>query len=174
LKKDKDYIIETDVIDRLTRSDNIVEYYGYFNYEGSIWLISELMDCSLKDFYEKVARLNKTIPEAVLANIAGSILKAIIYLYELGMMHRDIKPENVLLSRDGNVKLCDFGEVGLIDSDNKCENKQKGTERYKAVSNFLRKLNFIFILNYSFYYSPKNSTTKLVVIRLNRNYGVWD
>jgi serine/threonine protein kinase len=132
-----------------------------------------MMDCSLKEFYEKVARLNKTVPEAVLANIAGSILKAIIYLYELGMMHRDIKPENVLLSKDGNVKLCDFGEVGLIDSDKKCKNKQKGTERYKAVSNFLRKLNFIFILNYSFYNSQKNSTTKLVVIQLNLKYGVW-
>ena len=101
-----------------------------------VWIITEMMDCSLKEFYEKVARSNKTVPEGVLANIAGSILKAIIYLYDLGMMHRDIKPENVLLNRDGSVKLCDFGEVGLIDSENKCENKQKGTERYKAVSFF--------------------------------------
>lgn len=134
MKKDKDYIIETDVIDRLEHVENIVEYYGYFNYEGSIWIISELMDCSLKDFYEQAAKLGKSIPESVLANIARSILNAIAYLHDLGMMHRDIKPDNVLLNRAGNVKLCDVGEVGLLDTENKCENKQNGTERYKAVS----------------------------------------
>ena len=92
------------------------------------------MDCSLKDFYKAVVKQNKTIPESILAKIACSILNAIIHMNDIGMMHRDIKPENVLLNTDSTVKLCDFGEAGLIGTDNKCENKMKGTLRYKAVS----------------------------------------
>jgi serine/threonine protein kinase len=92
------------------------------------------MDCCLKQFYTKVKIMERVIPESVLAKIACSVLNAIIYLENNGMMHRDIKPDNLLLNENGVVKLCDFGEVGLMNDKEKCENKQKGTERYKAVS----------------------------------------
>lgn len=91
------------------------------------------MDFSLKEVYDKAAKLGKNIPESVLASIASSLLTSINRLDNLGMMHRDIKPKNVLINKNGSVKLCDYGEVGRIGNNNKCENKQKGTDRYKAV-----------------------------------------
>ena len=37
------------------------------------------------------------------------ILRATKYMHDNNLMHRDIKPENLLISKNGIVKLCDFG-----------------------------------------------------------------
>ena len=37
------------------------------------------------------------------------MLKALEFMHERDIAHRDLKPENVLVSKNGVVKLCDFG-----------------------------------------------------------------
>ena len=46
------------------------------------------------------------------------MISALHYLQsQLQVIHRDVKPSNILISRDGNVKMCDFGISGyLVDS----------------------------------------------------------
>ena len=49
-----------------------------------------------------------------------------------GIAHRDIKPENILLSEDGNWKLCDFGSSTRV--------KHTSIDASVSFSNFDRKL----------------------------------
>eukprot|EP00818_Percolomonas_sp_WS_P010845 CAMPEP_0117450738 /NCGR_PEP_ID=MMETSP0759-20121206/8630_1 /TAXON_ID=63605 /ORGANISM="Percolomonas cosmopolitus, Strain WS" /LENGTH=269 /DNA_ID=CAMNT_0005243283 /DNA_START=670 /DNA_END=1479 /DNA_ORIENTATION=- len=49
------------------------------------------------------------LPAQITATIAYFVLRALKSLHNADFLHRDIKPENILVSRDGIVKLCDFG-----------------------------------------------------------------
>lgn len=49
------------------------------------------------------------MPERVALRFFYQTVLAVDYLHRLGILHRDIKPENLLLDRDFNIKLCDFG-----------------------------------------------------------------
>ena len=48
------------------------------------------------------------------------------------MIFRDIKPSNILLGRDGEAKLCDFGFAVHLDINSYLNKSQKGTPNYMA------------------------------------------
>lgn len=60
------------------------------------------------------------------------MLQGLAYLHSKKTIHRDIKPSNVLLSREGVVKLCDFGVSGELV--NSLAGTFTGTSFYMAVS----------------------------------------
>merc|ERR1719153_548427 len=76
------------------------------------------MDISLDKFYLRAKNTSKSIPEEILGKIAFSVISALDYLHtRLSVIHRDVKPSNILINREGNVKMCDFGISGyLVDS----------------------------------------------------------
>ena len=53
----------------------------------------------------------------VTAHVVHAVADALSYAHENQVLHLDIKPENILISRDGLVKVSDFGLATLADSE---------------------------------------------------------
>ena len=52
---------------------------------------------------------HKRFTESEVRFFAAEIILALEYLHSKKILYRDLKPENVLISRDGHIKLADFG-----------------------------------------------------------------
>ncbi|OQV19408.1 Dual specificity mitogen-activated protein kinase kinase 6 [Hypsibius exemplaris] len=93
----------------------VVRSFGALFHDNDWWICMEAMDISLEAFYKKAFALHINIAEDVLAHISFSIVAGLQFLkQELNIMHRDVKPSNILLSRKGEVKICDFGISGNL------------------------------------------------------------
>jgi mitogen-activated protein kinase kinase len=72
---------------------------------------------SLKAVAKRIADRDGRVGEKVAGRLAEGVLQGLAYLHSKKTIHRDIKPSHILLSREGIVKLCDFGASGeLVDS----------------------------------------------------------
>ena len=86
---------------------------------------------SLDSVYKEVKKLGGRTGERVLGKIAEGVLHGLTYLHSKKIIHRDIKPSNILLCRNGEVKLCDFGVSGDYGT-NGAANTFIGTSYYMA------------------------------------------
>ncbi|KAJ5246521.1 MAP kinase kinase MKK2/SSP33 [Penicillium chermesinum] len=96
-------------------SDHICRYYGAFmdKSTGTISIAMEFCEGgSLDSIYKEVKKLGGRTGEKVLGKVAEGVLNGLTYLHSRKIIHRDIKPSNILLCRNGQVKLCDFGVSG--------------------------------------------------------------
>ncbi|CAI7637128.1 unnamed protein product [Penicillium manginii] len=96
-------------------SSHICRYYGAFmdKTSGTISIAMEFCEGgSLDSIYKEVKKLGGRTGEKVLGKVAEGVLNGLTYLHSRKIIHRDIKPSNILLCRDGQVKLCDFGVSG--------------------------------------------------------------
>ena len=72
----------------------------------AVFIVMELVEgATLRQYLNERGKL----PLVELMSIIKPVLSAIAAAHRLGIVHRDIKPENVLISRDGRVKIADFG-----------------------------------------------------------------
>ena len=85
---------------------NIVNVYDVGEENGIYYIVMELVEgITLKKYIEKKARLS--VKEAV--TIAIQVSLGIEAAHNNHIIHRDIKPQNIIISKEGKVKVTDFG-----------------------------------------------------------------
>ncbi|MBE5859832.1 MAG: Stk1 family PASTA domain-containing Ser/Thr kinase [Butyrivibrio sp.] len=85
---------------------NIVNVYDVGDENGIHYIVMELVDgITLKRYIEKKSRL--TVKEAV--SIAIQVAMGLEAAHNNHIIHRDIKPQNIIISKEGKVKVTDFG-----------------------------------------------------------------
>lgn len=88
------------------RHPNILRMYGFFHDEKRIYLILEY---AANGTLFNALKNEKRFDEKKSAKYIKSLISALEYLHERGVIHRDIKPENLLLGYDDQLKIADFG-----------------------------------------------------------------
>lgn len=92
---------------------NIVNVYDVGAENGIYYIVMELVEgITLKDYIEKKARLS--VKEAT--SIAIQVSMGIEGAHNNHIIHRDIKPQNIMISKDGKVKVTDFGIAKAVTS----------------------------------------------------------
>lgn len=99
--------LEAQTLMRLRHNPVVVDILDYFYQNNTAYLVMEFLD---GDDLRKMARKNggKLDPEftkQVFVTIASSLME----VHNLNILHRDISPENIIVTKDGQVKLIDFG-----------------------------------------------------------------
>lgn len=85
---------------------NIVNVYDVGEEDGIYYIVMELIEgITLKKYIEKKARLS--VKEAI--SIAIQVSMGIEAAHNNHIIHRDIKPQNIIISKEGKVKVTDFG-----------------------------------------------------------------
>jgi len=96
---------------KMLRHDNLVNLLEVFKRKKKLYLVFEYVDRTLLDDLEK----NEYGLEMTMAKeYLWQILSAVEFCHSRQVIHRDVKPENILVSKEGVVKLCDFGFARIV------------------------------------------------------------
>ncbi|RUS20588.1 hypothetical protein BC937DRAFT_94880 [Endogone sp. FLAS-F59071] len=85
---------------------NIVKYIGYIKTPDHLNIVLEYCE---NGSLNSILRRFGQFPESLVAVYITQVLEGLRYLHDQGVVHRDIKGANILTTKEGHVKLADFG-----------------------------------------------------------------
>lgn len=114
------FITEAEII-AMTDHPNIVQLYGYGEWEGGFYIaMSFVQGISLRQY---ILQTPVSLTRAL--EIIIDIAYALCHLHAHGVIHRDLKPENILITESGEIKVIDFGIAQLLSEKGSSESHGK-------------------------------------------------
>jgi len=98
--------------------NNIIHIYDLGKIQSSYYIAMEYVDgYDLKNILRRAQERDHPIQVELALFIASKVAAALDYAHrkrdyneqDMGLVHRDVSPQNVLISQEGDIKLCDFG-----------------------------------------------------------------
>ncbi|KAK2587108.1 hypothetical protein KPH14_002873 [Odynerus spinipes] len=110
------------VLRDLAGHPNLPDFYGIYRRRSGkkteydqMWFVMELCEGgSVMDLVRGLIASNKKMREEHIAYIIREAIKALIHLHENNVIHRDVRGSNILLTREGEIRLVDFGLSRMI------------------------------------------------------------
>ena len=120
---------------KLSHCKGIVNLHGNLTIQnGYEFQYFELMELCDKDFEKEIkqrAAYHQYYSEPELYNIMFQLISTLSYLQKMHITHRDIKPQNILIS-NGLYKLCDFGDIRVMQREGDVVQRVRGSELYMS------------------------------------------
>src|SRR5271157_4569184 len=89
---------------------NIVSIFHVGQYEGSPYIVTELLHG--ETLRERIRHGPMRLREAI--DVGVDIARGLAAAHDAGIIHRDLKPENIFVTKDGRVKILDFGLAKIV------------------------------------------------------------
>ena len=111
-------LIDEAKLTALLKHDNIARVYEFSRFNNEYFIAMEYVDGKdMRAMLERARQNQEWLPEDLIAYIGMQVARGLNAAFNqrdrdgnsLNIVHRDVSPSNVLLSYNGDVKLCDFG-----------------------------------------------------------------
>ena len=123
-----DFTSESQAVAMLSHP-NIVAVYDVSSSETANYIVMELIEgITLKQYINRRGALSWK--EAL--HFGSQIARALTHAHEKGIIHRDIKPQNVMILKDANIKVSDFGIASLENTKKEADGQAVGSVHYIA------------------------------------------
>ncbi|MEZ4368222.1 MAG: serine/threonine-protein kinase [Kofleriaceae bacterium] len=120
---------------------NIVQVFDFGRADGELYLTMELVDgVDLRRIQSAARQVGRAVPAPVVAYLVGEIAAGLDHAHRrrapggqpMAIVHCDVSPSNVMVSRDGYVKVLDFGVARATFASALEQRRLRGKPRYMA------------------------------------------
>lgn len=102
----KKFVDEAKRLAKFQNEAGIVKIFDSFEENETAYIIMEYLDgITLKQYLEE----NGVMDEDTAVNLLMPVMRSLQVVHAEGILHRDIAPDNIFLTKDGEIKLIDFG-----------------------------------------------------------------
>lgn len=101
------FLQEAETLAKFIGNENIVRIHSYFEENGTAYFVMDFVEGT--SFEEYLKQNGGKVPYEEAAKILIPVMDALSVVHSKGIVHRDVTPDNIYITKEGVVKLLDFG-----------------------------------------------------------------